>query len=443
MTSPLIPRRRVLQGIALGGGLMMVGGACAPTSRLSPDLRPDPTKPEGTDLLPQVEHIVIYMQENHSYDSYFGMLKRPGADGYTFDALGNPTNSNPLAGGGTVTVHHATDTTVSAHSGQNWSATIREVNGGAMDGFGLQSPDSLQYFTGDDIPFYYGLANQFVLCDRWFASTPCQTHPNRRYLQAGTSAGLIQTDVQKVLAKPEAPNGTIWDRLNDHGISWQDYCWDLPDIALFPRVWLSNQSKVKPTQQFLWDCASGSLPAVSIVSPGTQAFSEEPTADVQVGEAYSAMLINALMQSPAWDKTVMFFTYDEHGGFYDHVTPPPTVAPDDIAPDLEPGDLPGGFDRYGIRVPSIVISPFAKKDYVSHVVHDHTSILKFIETKWNLGALTRRDAAASDLLDTLDFDAKAFLDPPVLPAPALPDGVSLLTPGTPALPGPTGGPLHV
>ena len=159
---------------------------------------------------------------------------------------------------------------------------------------------------------------------------------------------------------------------------------------------------------------------MSIISPGDQKWSEED-ADVQNGEAYSSSLINAVLHSPAWPKSVLFFTYDEHGGYYDHVPPPPAVAPDDIAPRITvPPDQPGAFDRYGFRVPSVVISPFAKQGYVSSVVHDHTSILKFIETKFNLGALTYRDANADDLLDTLDFANPGFLDPPVLPAPGLP-----------------------
>jgi phospholipase C len=311
-----------------------------------------------------------------------------------------------------------------------------------MDGFARISPDALKYYDGSFLPFYYGLANTFPIADRWFCSCQGQTHPNRRYLQAATSVGLVETDVSKVLSTPDAPNGTIWDRLNAHAISWVDYAYDLPDIALFPRVLLGNAGRVKPISQFLFDCQYGRLPQVSIVSPGDTAFSEEPEKDIQLGEAYSAMLINAVLQSPTWDKTVMFFCYDEHGGFYDHVPPPAAVPPDNIPPqiDVAKGDSPGGFDRYGVRVPGFVISPFAKADYVSHVVHDHTSILRFIETKFNLGALTYRDANADNLMDSIDFEAKAFLEPPTLPAPADPTGYSTFQ-SSPGLPGPTAG-LH-
>ena len=274
-----------------------------------------------------------------------------------------------------------------------------------------------------------------MLCDRWFASCPAQTHPNRRYLQAATSVGLVETDVQKVLETPDAPNGTIWDRLNDIGVTWGDYAYDLPDVALFPRLLLSNASRLHTIPDFLADCATGNLPAVSIVSPGTQSFSEEPPADIRRGEAFTAMLVDAVMNAPTWSSTVMFFMYDEHGGFYDHVPPPAAVPPDDIPPQIsvEHGDRPGAFDRYGVRVPAVVISPFARPGHVSHVVHDHTSVLRFIETKWNLGAMTYRDANASDLLDTLDLTTPHFSEPPTLTPPASPTAASMCEPG-PGLP---------
>jgi phospholipase C len=128
-----------------------------------------------------------------------------------------------------------------------------------------------------------------------------------------------------------------------------------------------------------------------------------------------------VMSSPNWPKTMLIWTYDEHGGYYDHVPPPAAVPPDDVLPVLKAGDPPGGFDRYGFRVPCAVVSPYAKRDFVSHTIYDHTSILRTVEKKWNLPALTRRDANANTLFDMLDLDAKpAFLKPPRLPAAADP-----------------------
>ncbi len=424
----------MLQGMGAGAAFAALGGrfgtAWAETAArrqagliLPVGSRPDPSKPEGVDLLPEIEHVIIYMQENRSFDHYFGTLGR--GDGFTLDLQGKPTDSNPDGQGGTVPVYETTVTCGGDKaSSQSWNASHLSWNNGANDGFVTAAGGghgSMSYYTGQTLPFYWGLASTFVLCDRWFCSLLGQTFPNRRYLQAATSVGIVSTDPQEVLDTPVAPNGVIWERLNDHGITWKDYAFDLPDILLFPTFYQSNADHVHTFDDFLADCAAGTLPQVSIVSPGTTAYSEERPNDIQLGEAYSASIINAVMQSPNWSSTALFFTYDEHGGYYDHVPPPAAIAPDAIAPRITvPPDQPGGFDRYGFRVPGFVISPFARPNYVSSVTHDHTSILKFIETKWNLGAMTLRDANADDLLDAFDFATPAFLDPPTLPAPGVP-----------------------
>lgn len=427
-------RRRVLQGMGVGAAYAALGGrfgtawADTATRRRAGVLqgvgsRPDPSKPEGVDLLPEIDHIVIYMQENRSFDHYFGTLGR--GDGFSLDPQGKPTNDNPDPQGTPVPVYETTNTCGGDRAAsQSWNASHLSLNGGANDGFVRAAGGgigSMSYYTGDTLPFYWGLAQTFVLCDRWFSSALAQTFPNRRFLQAATSMGIVSTDVQEVLDTPDAPNGTIWDRLNAHGISWKDYAIDLADILLFPGSYSLNSSHVATFDDFLVDAVNGTLPQVSIISPGDARYSEERPNDIQLGEAYSASIVNALLQSPAWPRTALFFTYDEHGGYYDHVPPPAAVAPDGIAPRITvPPDAPGGFDRLGFRVPGFVISPYARPDYVSSVTHDHTSILKFIETKWNLGAMTLRDANADDLLDAFDFSHPAFLEPPTLPAPGVP-----------------------
>ena len=453
-----IERRKFLLGLGAASGLVLAG--CKPWERWpshhghdgedhghghgehghhphrlgQPGDRTDPRRPEGTDLLPQIEHIVIYMQENHSYDSYFGMF--PKGDGYRV-RRSVATNSNVDAEGRVVPVTHATDTCQSGRGvSQNWVSTHRQINGGQMDGFLFDDNyNAMRYWDGGDLPFYWSLANTFPLCDRWFASAPAQTYPNRMYLQAGTCQDLISTDTAKAFSMPHPAGGTIWDKLNAHGISWRDYAWDLPDILLFPKTYTENKDKVRSYAQFLADCGSGSLPSVSIVSPGVASYTEENPSDIQLGEAFSSSVINAVMGSPAWPKTVLLFMYDEHGGYYDHVAPPAAIPPDDIAPGVAdaPG-APAAWNQYGLRVPAFVISPFARRDYISHVVHDHTSVLRFIETKFNLGALTRRDANADNLLDCLDLDEPAFLEPPVLAAPGLPATGSRCTPEIPPPP---------
>jgi phospholipase C len=142
---------------------------------------------------------------------------------------------------------------------------------------------------------------------------------------------------------------------------------------------------------------------------------EHPKAHIQSGAAYIARAFNAFMQGPLWTKSAMFLTYDEAGGFYDHVTPPAAPPPDGVGPRLLAGDTQGAFDRYGFRVPLVAVSPFVKPNYVSHQVSDHTSILKFIERRFGLPALTERDKAAVDLTDMFDFTKMSFEQPPKMP----------------------------
>ena len=400
------------------------------TTRTVPRLaggRPDPAQPAGTDLIPEIEHIVVVMQENHSYDSYFGMLGR--GDGFRLDARGRPLASNPDERGKPVRAFHAAGTCQPNGVSQNWNSSHIQWNNGALDGF-VRSPSgaaAMGYWDGSDLPFYYGLANTFPLCDRWFASVLGQTYPNRRFLLCGSALGSVNTIVGE-RDIPEPKNGTIVEALNRHGISWRDYFTTLPSLFLFPPVFAKNQDKCPDIDRFFSDAAAGTLPSFCFVESSGETASEESPQDISVGEAFTAKVVNAVMQSPSWPKTVLVFCYDEHGGYYDHVPPPKAVAPDTIEPILTvhpddhldglPGQLPGDYTRFGFRVPAIVVSPFAKKNYVSHVVHDHTSILSLVEHKWNLPALTNRDGAADNLLDCLDLHAPpAFLTPPELPAP--------------------------
>ena len=390
--------------------------------------RPDPTQPEGTDLLPQIDHIVVVMMENHSFDNYFGMLGR--GDGFTLDDHGRPTNSNPGADGTPLQAFHMANTCqLDKQPSQAWNATHAQWNGGAMDGFvrSDSGPVAMGYWTGEELPFYYGLANTFPLCDRWFGSCMGQTYPNRRFLLAGTARGNIRTEAE-TLKDPPPPNGTIMEALNRHSIPWRDYYSDLPSVGLYLPVLAANGDKAVKIDQFYADAAAGMLPAFSLVEPNFDKESEENAGDITLGEAFAARAINAVMSGPAWAKTLLVWCYDEHGGYYDHVPPPPAVPPDDVGPKLVAGDVAGAYDRYGFRVPAVVVSPWAKADYVSSVVHDHTSILALVERKFNLPALTNRDAAADDLLDTLDFSGTpAFATPPILPPPRNTTGAPLCT----------------
>jgi len=210
--------------------------------------------------------------------------------------------------------------------------------------------------------------------------------------------------------------------LGKHGITCTDYYTNAPSLGLYLPSLARNIHKIKKMDTFFTDAASGDLPSYALLEPDFDRQSEEDPQDISVGESFSSKVVDAVMHSPAWPSTVLILTYDEHGGYYDHVPPPAAVLPDAVPPRLLPGDEPFTFARYGFRVPTVIISPYARKDYVSHVVHDHTSTLSLVEHKWNLPALTNRDGAADNLLDSLDLTgAPAFLTPPALPAPRNPN----------------------
>ncbi|MFI5367178.1 MAG: alkaline phosphatase family protein [Candidatus Binatia bacterium] len=420
-------RREVLRGAGLLGLGLVVGGcgeSTVSTSAVTPAILPpgslpNPSLPEGTDTLPQIEHVTILMMENHSFDNYFGVLDpRVGLP----LSNGVPSVSNPDGMGNLIHAFHMLSACqLKDHPGQDWNASHISYDSGRNDGFVLASgPVAMGYWTGDDIPFYYGLARTFPLASRWFGSTLCQTYPNRRFLMAGTAAGIINTSTAS-LAAPPPPNGNIFERLDALGIAWRNYYSDVPSVFILTKYAQQNFDKLLPIAQFFKDAAAGTLPAVAVVDPlFNGGGSEENPDDIRVGEQFASQVINAVMSGPGWAKTLLVWLYDEHGGYYDHVPPPRAIAPDDIPPKLAPGDEPGGYDRYGFRVPAVIVSPYARRNYISPVMRDHTAILKIIERKWNIGALTFRDANADDLLDCLDFtNPPAFLDPPTLPVPAL------------------------
>jgi phospholipase C len=301
------------------------------------------------------------------------------------------------------------------------------------------------YFTPDTLPFAYSLASTFTVANRWFSSAPCPTYPNRRFLLAGTAYGGTTTSMQS-LGDPAPPNGTIFDRLDAQRISWCNYFTDIPMTAVIPSILENYSSNLALLDQFFSDCNAGRLPAVSFVDPDIGLLSElgaavdnipllkpfldllgvnlteiggseEPPQDMSYGEKWAYSVVNAVLRSPAWPRTLLIYTYDEHGGYYDHVPPPPAIPPDNIKPKLNPGDTPGGYDIYGPRVPAIVVSPYSRMNSVTDVVHDHTSVLATIEAKWNLPALTYRDANAATVMDFLNVHQAPILSSPKIKSP--------------------------
>ncbi len=411
-----------------------------------------PDRPAGSavDDMP-FDHLVVVMMENHSFDNLLGDLgrRRRDVDALSF-AGGQPTNFNPGWNEREPNVFSfpLRTTAQSRDVLQSWRATREQVNGGAMDGFvkSVSASAPMGYYTAEALPFAYTLASTFTLANRWFCSVPGPTYPNRRFLLAGTAFGGTTSNPVTLLDDPP-PGGTILDRLSDHDVSWSNYFTDIPMSAVIPATVLTHHANLHPIEEFFHDCETGALPAVSFVDPGMGVLAslakavaglppeikellrlvgvnlenappsetEEDPADMYFGERWAWEVVSAILRSPAWPRTLLIYTYDEHGGYYDHVPPVPAIVPDGIPPSLPPGE-PGAYDRYGPRVPAVVVSPYSRPGGVSNVVCDHTSILATIERKWNLPALTRRDANAETVMDFL-APAPALLAAPVIEPP--------------------------
>ncbi len=368
--------------------------------------------------LDRLEHIVVLMQENRSYDHYFGMLHREGQPASEpLVATGNP---NPSAPGQTIAPFVQPRYCETDDLDHSWTATHNEIDGGKMDGFTAENVTAndptgsraMGVYDAEKLSFYYQLANHFAIADRYFASVPGPTFPNRFYSLTGTSFGHIRNDLAAFDQK------TIFEALDDAHVGWKIYLASAQVELLFTFVQEHAAGHVFPISQYYEDAKNGDLPQVAYLEsdPSGDAnheSDEHPPANEQIGQAFTHDALQALVRSPNWPSSAFILTYDEHGGYADHVPPPAAVPPDDIAPMLRPGDTPAAFDRLGVRVPAMVISPWAKTHYVSHTVYDHTSVLKLIETRFGLPPLTRRDAAANSMLDMFDFTRMSSRHPAV------------------------------
>ncbi len=370
--------------------------------------------PIGPDI--PLRHLIVVMQENRSFDHYFGAM--PGVEGIPADA------SNPDANGDPVTPFH-TDAYCIRDVAHSWSATHAQYNGGAMDGFvttnGRNGARALGYLDGSDLPFYWDLAQTFAMSDHHHCSVLGPTWVNRMYLASGTSFGLTSNEAVPTDRVPSEGDHAIWEQLDHAGVSWAMYAEQVQwTVAGYPHSILrgSTRRHLKPMVDFFTALDSGSLEEVVFLDPlwaGTipnevDGTDEHPPANPQLGQAWVSEIVNRVMRSPAWAETAIVFTYDEHGGFYDHVAPPEACPPGDYPS----GQPDGEFDRLGIRVPLIVVSPYSRPGYVSDRVTDLSSVLRLIQVRHLLPALTGRDANAWPMLDMFDFDAPALLTPPTL-----------------------------
>jgi phospholipase C len=372
-----------------------------------------------------IKHIIVVMKENRSFDHLLGGLHASGQPA----AEEIPASfTNPDSDGVAVAPFHLETTCVNRDPGHQWDEMHRQVNHGAMDGFVVSAADTtagdghfaMGTYAATDLPFYYWLASTYALNERHFPSVLSGTFSNRTFLLFGTADGVSCSFCGK-MAKPSTPS--IFNSLDRAGVGWGVYTDSGPFDGTLD--WKPGHRGLHSFADFHTALAAGTLPAVSFVDSIGWVEDEHPTADVQVGEAWTRLVYEAVVASPLWPSTAMIWTYDEAGGFADHVPPPMNAC---IARPGNPDDAP--YFELGIRVPLAVISPWARAHYVSDVVEDHTAITRFIETVFDLPALTARDANSPALLDLFDFGCSpALLHPPEAPLPGVEGchGVIVLT----------------
>ena len=348
-----------------------------------------------------IEHVVVVMMENRSFDHLLGWL--PGADGrqagLTYpDRAGARQPTYPLAPDFQGCAHPDPD-----HS---YTGGRVEYDGGACDGWlraGANDAFAIGYYQQRDLSFLGRAAPRWTALDRYFAATMAETYPNRIYQHAA------QTDrLSNSLTISSLP--TIWDRLAAAGVEGRYYYSDVPFLALWGPKYVPIS---RPVTTFVVDALTGHLPAVSFVDPrfvdeGTGTSGDDhPHADLRNGETFLSLIYTAVTLGPGWRHTVLVINYDEWGGFFDHVPPPTAPLP---AADAAAGDSEG---RLGFRTPALLVAPWAAAGTVSHLPFDHTSVLRMIEWRWGLAPLTVRDASANNLALALDF-AHARTSAPLL-----------------------------
>ena len=361
-----------------------------------------------------IDHFVLVMQENRSFDHYFSRLSHGGVH------VASASAGNPTSDGGVASRYHETRYCMEDVN-HGWNGSHRQFNNGKNDGFVVTNEPNgeraLGYYDETDLPFYYGLARTFAMSDMHFSSVMGPTQPNRVFYWAATSFGAIKNGLPPQTVKNK-PTQSLFTRLNDAKVGWKSYVSDLASPAVFVGLLSSNDENFAPMDRFFTDAAAGELPSVSIVEAyftgdvRADQDDEHPAGNIQRGQAFTQRVVDAVMKSPQWPRTAMILLYDEHGGFYDSQPPPKACEPDDLLPI---GDDARRFDHLGFRTPLMVISPYARRNYVSHVPVDHTAVTRLVETRFDLPALTKRDANAWPLLDMFDFERPNF-SVPELPA---------------------------
>jgi phospholipase C len=381
--------RRQLLGAAAGAATLAAVGPASVTAAaggLSPQVYSSLPAAAASGL----DHIVVVCMENRSYDHYLGWLK--GGDGRQAGLVYRDGK------GAAHTTHHLLDRSGCGFNDPDHSfeGGRLQFHGGKLDGFRKGDNDdfALGYYTEADLPFYGPLLKQATTFDRYFSSILGPTYPNRFYTHAAATDRISNTSTTSTLP-------TIWDRLAAKGVSSRYYFSDVPFLALWGQKYLSISS---PVERFFADAASGTLPSYSYLDPfflgeGQGGSNDDhPHADIHRGQAFLSLVAQAITSSPLWSRTALVITYDEWGGFFDHVRPP--RLPDDHDTGAHGKD---DHAQAGFRVPCMVLSPFARAGHIGHQQYDHTSILKMVEWRFGLAPLTKRDKAARNLAESFDF----------------------------------------
>lgn len=390
--------------------------------------------------LSNIKHIVQLMLENRSFDQMLGFLYTDAGNtspaGQAYAGL-TGQESNPDEAGRTVQVYKITPDAAhcylmpGADPGEGFQNTNYQLfstddptpnQAPTNDGFVVNFHAAINYdlahhygdtlpntassqvmgmYAPETLPIMSALARGYAVCDQWFAAAPTQTIPNRAFAAAATSQGHLDNKV-KVFTCP-----SIFGRLSDAGIDWAIYGYNAPPMTRhdFPDTLNADESHFGHFRDFQTRAAAGTLPAYTFLEPdwGSGGNSQHPNYDVALGEQLIRDVYRAVRDGPGWNDTLLLITFDEHGGNYDHVAPPyGAVAPDDSV-----GEFEFTFDRYGVRIPALLISPLIEQGSVFRPtagVIDHTSVLKTLAQRWNLPPLTRRDAAAPSLGDVLTLD---------------------------------------
>ena len=390
---------------------MLLGG-CQKSA--PPPAKRSATRPAAGEGVRKIQHIVFLIKENRTFDHYFGTY--PGADGAT---------SGQTSSGKTIPLSHASDK-VPWDIGHSWRDALIAINNGKMNKFDLVENGDLEGYKlaytqlhESDIPNYFSYARNFVLADRMFSSMAGPSFPNHLFTVAAEDDGILDNPhpnhynwgcdsdddqsvpVQKPAGRlttepPCVDFQTLADSLEAAHIGWKYYAppkghygyqWSTLDAIKHIRESPLWREHVVNDDQFVSDALQGKLPAVSWLVTGDD--SEHPPLSTCSGENWTVRQLNAVMNGPDWNSTVVFVTWDDFGGFYDHVPPP------DI-----------GNSSLGPRVPLLIISPYARKNFVSHTQYEFSSFLKFAEVRFRLPALNDRDSKAGDMLDSFDFSGE-------------------------------------